>query len=195
MANTTLFIKRHIAKLQEGQMFSTRDLLGYGSRGAVDRCVGRLIDKQFIVRAARGIFVKTVEYQAEKTPLPSIEEIARFKARVYKKDVLSPGKQIGEDTFEFKCSGRNSAFDTVHGRVILRQISQRKISLGNSSVGTKMLELWALGRHEVDEGSARLATIRFGREERREMKSLTDVLPCWLSAALRLPREERPRAG
>lgn len=193
MGYTSSAIKRHISRMPEGRLFHTSELLGYGRRGTVDQSLRRLSLKGYIIRVARALWVKTVSFQPAITPLPSAVEIARAKAGAFKKQICSSVKQIAHDSFEFLCSGRNSSFDSYHGRIYLRQTSQRKVSLGDGVVGTAMLQLWNAGPGML--GSCWDALSGFRRSQWQEIRKLTDVLPQWLSAALRLPRREPGRSG
>jgi hypothetical protein len=52
--STTLRIRQFIANLPQALIFSTRDLLNFGTRAAVDQCLCRLVRKGNIRRLAWG---------------------------------------------------------------------------------------------------------------------------------------------
>jgi len=88
-SGTTHRIKRHLAKLPNGSIFPTRLFLPHGYRAAVDRCLARLVTQGRIVRVTRGVFMKTIPEQ--NLPLPSIEEVARIKARAFGREIFVHG--------------------------------------------------------------------------------------------------------
>lgn len=193
MINTANWIKRHIARMPEGRLFHTSELLGYGRRGTVDQNLRRLWHKGYIIKVARALWVKTVGFQPARTSVPSVTEIARVKAGAFKREIFSRMEQIAHRSFEFLCAGRNSSFNSCHGRVHFRQAAMRKISLGQSLVGQTMLQMWKAGPHMFH--IYKNALERFGRREREEMRKLTSALPGWLSTALRLPGRIPRTAG
>jgi hypothetical protein len=74
--STTAFIRRFLNGLKERQIFEASDLLSYGSRMNVDFVLREQLEKETIVRLARGLYMRG----DETTPLPSPEELAIFKA-------------------------------------------------------------------------------------------------------------------
>lgn len=215
MGDTISWMKRHIARKAEGELISTRELLCYGKRSTVDQSVGRLIEDEWIIRVARGLFVKTVGFDAAATPIPGLEEIVRAKAAAFKKRVVTSAKKIAREwgveedeesnaraerrlaasrlnpivgpICHFSVTGCSSSFATVHGRAVLTQVADRKVALGDTFVGVTLRTMWHVGRAALatnDLMYERLAM--FGRQDREEMRTRTDILPRWLSKRLGL---------
>jgi len=78
MAASSL-IRRHILTLPEGGTFTTRDVLCFGTRAAVDQALSRMVKARKIRRLARGVFAKDPSYSEEY----SLFEIAKLKAQAF----------------------------------------------------------------------------------------------------------------
>jgi hypothetical protein len=206
MGTTSSWIKRSIAKMREGQIFSTKVMLRYGKRSTVDQGLRRLVAQGVIIRVARGLFVRTFDGLPEKTPWPSIKEMADEKACVYGKRVRLPGRDMAQafgvdqketGGIEFAVSGCSSSFLTCRGRVIFKRVSENKLDLGDSIVGRVLRGLWHIGREQVENSRIdRQMTIKLGRKARTEMASLIQKLPAWLYTVLNLPiKESAPTPG
>ena len=68
-------IRRHVQQLPKTQMFTSREMLVYGLRSAVDSALARMVSDGLIFRLARGVYIQDV------TKLPSAFEIAQVKVR------------------------------------------------------------------------------------------------------------------
>jgi hypothetical protein len=73
------FIRKHIFGLPVGKIFTTRDCLTFGRRGAIDQALSYLVKRGVIRRLARGVFVRD--------PLENMiftnAEIAKAKAEAF----------------------------------------------------------------------------------------------------------------
>lgn len=92
--STTSYIRRHISGLPARAIFPTRSLLVYGRRATVDKSLSRLAAKGKIVRVTRGLYMKCSA--EEKHPLPSIEEVARIKARAFGREIFAHGSTVAK---------------------------------------------------------------------------------------------------
>ena len=80
-------IMRHISNMKYDEIFTTRDCLQYGKRSNVDNALFRAVKSGFIVRLARGVFMR----RSTKFVFPSALEIATAKARAFGKQILAHG--------------------------------------------------------------------------------------------------------
>jgi hypothetical protein len=179
---TAPFIKRHIRRLPSRELFSTRDMLIYGTRTAVDSALSRMVKEGFIQRLARGIFVR------DASGNPTAEDIAIAKAKAFKVQLrLIPEyflKKLGI-TFESHCatyarSGHSCSFGTIKGRIAFRAYGPRKMNLLETVVGQAVFALWLVGRTWCYEKDIQRMTWYFGRAERNEVWLLGSVMPQWL---------------
>lgn len=105
---TSILIRRHIFALPADVIFTTRDLLSYGSRASIDQTLYRYVKSQVIVRLARGVFVRpksavacnfslkssaTGEFTVGKK-VHSVLEIAHAKAKAFGREIAKCGKDI-----------------------------------------------------------------------------------------------------
>lgn len=184
----TAGIRAHIANLNYSAIFTTRDVLKYGKRNAVDQCLHYLVKTGEIRRLARGVFVQDPNIN------PSIDEIAEIKAvafgkRIYKyaTDVLNqiarfPQEDLNKEYGKtFAINGHSSGFETFRGPVKYKGIAQRKAKLCESSIGEKVNALWHLGSDEHIEKAVRFVFRNLDRSERLNLRSCSSLMPGWLN--------------
>lgn len=83
---TISLIRTRLIEVPVEHLFTTRDMLVYGTRGAVDQALNRLVRQGEISRIAPGVFVKpSVDYH-EAAP----HEIAMVKAHSWGKHNPKP---------------------------------------------------------------------------------------------------------
>lgn len=188
---TCMLIRKFVQDLPVNQIFTSRDVLAFGARSAIDTELARLVRSGRIVRIARGVFVK------EGSNNPSMAEIAEAKARAFGKVFVSNFSNPATDPTHrnqgqkgemfFGVSGRTSSF-RVNGQVVsLKGVGPRKVQLGNSKSGQVLRALW-----NATDGSAnvpnsnvvRSATVNFDRRDYREFKEAAVWLPARLSDEL-----------
>jgi hypothetical protein len=165
-------------------MFATRDLLKYGTRGAVDQCLHQMVKRGFIKRLARGVFIR------DDSENPSIEEIAHTKAAAFGRkifehpaDVLKGLKILraeGLDDRTFAISGHTSRFMTVHGPVHMRGVAPRKAILSDTKAGQRVHALWHFGDNHFTSRAAYIAFRNFQRKEKEDLRSTSSLMPAWL---------------
>jgi hypothetical protein len=188
------YIQRHIRNLPKGQMFTTRTMLIYGKRSAVDSALGRLVASGFIVRKARGVFA------TEHCPDHTIEAIAEVKSRAFGAKIVKHAETIlreltliSDDPNDpnsskavFARDGHSTSFATVHGRVYLKGISPKKMRLRRSPIGRIIYALWYLGAMQVTSFTVRMVCKNFGRREREQLWLASTWMPAWLTEVLSL---------
>jgi hypothetical protein len=180
-----MYIRRHILRLKPTKLFTTRELLKYGKRAAVDQTLYRMVKEGFLKRVARGVFVRKL------TKLPSIKQIARAKAeafgrtiykhanRILKKMRLLNGAKPPKGVFAV--NAHSSSFMTMYGRVILKQIGPRKVRLCANKSGKMLYAFWHLGKDRCTELSVVDKTRRCNRAEKLELEKASALMPAWLN--------------
>jgi len=202
---TSSLIKRHIFRLPLGKIFTTREVLLYGPRSAVDQCLANLVKKRIIIRLARGVFVQ----DGSRLDQITIEDVARAKAEAFGKQIATWGgelaSQLGltpEDQQEqepvrkqeriFCVSGSSSSFKFREVTVVLRKTCVRKMTLNSSTPGQFLHALWHIGLKRIRALTPRQVTgIRLNRLAKEEIRLSVGSLPVWLAALFlrwRLPR-------
>lgn len=184
-------IHEYIMRLPLTQIFTTRELLPFGTRSAVDQTLYRMVKSGFLTRLAFGVFIR------DKTANPSLEEIALAKLTAYGKRIVAyaektlsnlkiqsaPDSNRTEKEVEstFAIDAHSSSFDTVRGRVYLRGIGTRKFKLCETAVGQIVYALWHKTSEYCEERDIRVATQRFGRNEQQQLRRAAALMPTWLN--------------
>jgi hypothetical protein len=181
-------IKRHIEKLPPTQIFTTRDMLIYGSRSAVDSALSKMVEHAFIVRLARGVFVKDASKE------PTVLEIAQAKAKTLKTVLKEfPWKILNElditadrnAAATYAKIGHSGSFGTIHGRVHIKGTSGKKMKLLETAVGQALFALWFRGANLCTSSDLQLLTRWFGRKEKEMLWLFGALMPAWLNAICR----------
>lgn len=186
---TSTFIRRHILSLPQGKIFSTREMLNYGKRSAVDQCLYRLVKAGRIIRLAWGLFMKDDIGIAMPSPL----RVATEKARAFGKQILIDAVDsakllclttMGNENITFAVQGHSSSFKFDSTRIYLRGLCPRKLLLGDDLVGSAIRALWQIGKNTCDQYSIQRATSQFRQAERRQFSHSWHLMPTWMTDIL-----------
>jgi hypothetical protein len=179
------YIHLHIMRLPMTQIFTTRELLQYGTRGAVDQALYRMVESGFITRLARAVFVRDASLS------PTAEEITEAKMTAWNKLIFTHADNLLEtfklapkkhnDALIVAIDGPSSSFQTVAGRVELKGIGKRRVGLNQSKVGQIVYALWHIGRNDCTEHEIKKATEHLSRPQREELRRSTALMPAWLN--------------
>jgi hypothetical protein len=167
-------------------LFTTRDLLAYGTRAAVDQTLYRLVKQRFIKRLARGVFCLYDEQKS--TPPPS--EVAAVKAAAFGKQIFIYGADAAtllgipvraSRPNTFFVNGSTSSFR--YGKVVVyfKSSCPRRVSRQETQTGLVIKTLLHFGRNRCDQKLFSLITAQLGRTEKEELRRFADLVPAWLS--------------
>jgi hypothetical protein len=183
------WIRNHLGQLRRDQLFTTRDMLSYGKRRAVDSALSRMVKNAEIVRLAWGVFVR-----ADHPALDSItdREVAEEKADAFGKRLMTHQADVAAShglpaepnrRSVYQVDGRSSRFRLVRTNeiVILRGTSARKMWLGDEKVGMTIRALTELKVHKLDHDAVLKVRARLNRPEKREFQAKARWMPHWLS--------------
>jgi hypothetical protein len=200
---TSSFIRRHIFSLPEGTVFTTRDFLTYGRRGAVDLALYRLVKSGLIRRLARGVFVRD---PFEKMKFSHFE-IAKVKAESFGRRItIDPpiqaqwpkldSRQMATTQTEvtFFIDGRTSSFHIGDQVIHLKQISPRKLTMSGNKAGLHMRALWQMGEEALSDIAIQEATMTFTRTDNLDMRRSARWMPAWLCNRFNFGRRWEPAA-
>lgn len=90
MSSCRALIRKHLALLKPGEIFTTRDLLSYGRRTAVDGTTYQLVKDGYLTRLAFGVFVVTHTCNRSYTA----EEVVTRKALAFGKVLYAHAKNF-----------------------------------------------------------------------------------------------------
>jgi hypothetical protein len=141
----TEYIERHIRRLPPTQIFTTREVLRYGPRGAVDQALYRMVRIGFIVRLARGVFVRDASQK------PTLYEIVSAKAQAWGKIIVTHAERVlreheirtvGPRKQAYAINAHSGTYWTIRGRVYMNGIGTRRMRLCKTKVGQLLYALW-----------------------------------------------------
>jgi hypothetical protein len=183
---TTSKIRRHISKLPDGQLFSTREFLTYGLRAAVDQALHRLVKIQFIIRVARGLFMK----YSTSPKIPPQTEIACAKAKAFGKQIFMHGldaaRKLGLAASgalqpSFVALGATTSFQSGSVRITLKGVAPRYVRLNDTLSGLAIRAMRQLPKDARDRGALNQATFQMNRVDREQLRQSAWLMPSWLS--------------
>lgn len=183
---TSSHIRKFVFDLQKGVIFSTRELLNFGTRAAVDQCLCRMVKNGDIRRLAWGLFMR----DDFGVPMPSSFAVATEKAKAFGRQIVSDGadaakhlglKPCGNRRTTYATNGRSSSFKYKNIRIYFKGISARKMSLGDNAVGLAIKALWRLGKQHCQPKHIELATLNFDWMERELFSLSQHLMPGWLA--------------
>jgi hypothetical protein len=182
-----VLIRVHILRLAEGMPFTTRSVLNYGNRPAVDQVLSRFVKDGFIRRLARGIFVRD---QANRTSFTTWD-IANLKSGSFQRKLSKHAKTTFKEIFEdhyckqqviFSINGSTSKFKIGETIIHLKETCQRKAALSETVIGQRMKALWDAGKHNVTDEMIRQALVfQRGGAARTWLRANFGLLPAWLT--------------
>jgi Family of unknown function (DUF6088) len=180
-------IRRYISLLPDGQIFTTRDVLQFGMRAAVDKALQRLVFKERIRRLARGVFVKDRAHSRIYSDI----EIANAKAAAFgRRILLAPlsivdplNRNFGEPECDstFYIDGHTSSFKIGNKKVTLKHSAPRKLRMTMTKGGEVARALWKMGQNVADMSLLKTASLLFRGEDRAVFRKNIRWMPAWLS--------------
>lgn len=212
-AGITARIWHHISALSYDEPFTTRNLLTYGNRSAIDNCIFRMVEAGIIHRLTRGVFVK-IKPNGSHTRFTQ-EEIATIKANSFGRKLHShPFKKAKEIAVRlgfikstekwikekdelkttYETSGPSSSFMYEGKRIYFKKTTRRKIQLGDSKAGQVIRALWYNGKDNAyvlrNFDAHRNAMLGLFGWDREQIRRSSALMPAWLSDIINLENNE-----
>lgn len=180
-------IREHINRLPMEVLFTTRDLLNYGPRPAIDNSIYSLVRSGEIVRIARGVFASS-----KRTTEVSTLEVATVKAKSFGRTIISHARDVAwqlglVDPLDknlqptFATNGRTSRFRFGAITIHFKGTSPRKMSLGDSRTGQTIRALCHIGKERISLENVEAAIENLSADERTRAGNLCAFMPAWLS--------------
>jgi hypothetical protein len=185
----TARIRNFLGKLADGALFTTRELLNFGRRAAVDTALFRMARNGEIEKHANGVYAKKsfgVESQISET------EIANAKAAAFGKRIMPHEANIACDLnlsqdrpqqTIFETDGRSTQFRLVKsGKMIhFRGVSARKMRLKDGTAARCIRALWHLNKEQCTPAIIKNTAASLGRREREELTTMCRWMPARIS--------------
>jgi hypothetical protein len=195
-------VRRHIASLQEGDLFCRRNLLYCGNPNAVDMALNKLIQYGAIERLAYGVYWRP----KPGAPAPTVEQVAEVKIAAFARTRQeSSGNCLNESNqmplllrrrsaessaatlLVYEIDGVASTFRVLPTKdrpgvtVKLVKKAARKMFFDFSSAGRMIKSLWKLGKEKVSPEMLVLRQYQFSPKDRKQFHSSHHWMPGWLS--------------
>jgi hypothetical protein len=189
--NTAALIRQRIEETPTGEPFTPSEFLAYGTRAAVDQALSRLVKAELIMRVIRGVFVRPrispVVGKVRPTPLKVAELITKGDtiqvhgaeaARRMELSTQVPMRPV------YLIPGPSRVFYLGKLKVTMRQTSRRKLLLAGRPAGLALTAMWYLGKREVTPTLVGKIRRKLGAEEFEALKSVINLMPAWMRAAM-----------
>jgi hypothetical protein len=143
--------------LNPDELFTTRDLLHYGPRGAIDQTIRRLIKEETIERVSRGVFARS----GGKNQF-SPYDIAKLKAESFGRKIMVHAKDVaykmqlteeGNKEIVFATNGSSSSFLFNNIRIYFKKTSPRNMELASSLIGDMIRSLAYMGKETCNKST------------------------------------------
>lgn len=183
--STASLIRDHINNHPVNEILTTRDLVHYGTRRAVDNAIAWCLKMKLLKRVARGCFIKPQRNQ----PVTELE-IAEKKATSFGRKIISYAADVARELgilsrpstgTIFAINGRSSSFMFNGNRIAFKGTSPRKFALGDSTTGRIIRALCHLGEKAVNARIIGLATRDLTAAKKIEIAKRCSSMPAWLA--------------
>jgi hypothetical protein len=150
-----------------------------------------LVKTQFIVRLARGVFVRF----NVNNPVFTAWQVAKKKAESFGRIMARHGADIAHDLGliagdnnkpTYLITGGTSSFQFQDTVISLKGACPRKVCSEDSLARQAIRALWYLGRTHCTHQAASTAVHEFKRTDRQELKQLRAFMPSWMTSYFRL---------
>ena len=185
-------IRAKLRKLPKGKPFTNSRFVKYGSRGAVDRALSRLVTEGEITRIARGVFVRPQQNRFVGDVMPEFSEVVKIIARNNHETIQVHGAEAAR---RFKLSTQVPIVPVFHtssssrsikiGGITVKMIhtsNQRRLQFAGKKPGLALSALWYLGKNNVNAQVISKIKSGLSAEDFETLKSAD--MPVWMSTAL-----------
>ncbi len=190
--STARTIRSGIRKLPRGKTFTRARFLKYGSHGAVDRALSRLVGRGEILRVARGVFVRPKTSRFVATVQPDVLEVVKAIAHKNGETIQVHGAEAAR---RFKLSTQvpiSPMFYTNGSSRIIRigsfsvrmvhTSNRRRLQFAGEATGAALSALWYLGKDNVTAESVGTIATALGPRAFEKLRSAD--MPAWMSKAV-----------
>jgi hypothetical protein len=191
-------IRQHIDTIPSGEVFTSREFSGMGTRAAIDQALSRLVKAGHIDRVARGVFVKPKQspYVGKVPPSPAevVAAIAKYQGVRVEVSGAEALRYFGLTTQVpvrpvFNTTGNPRRFKMGNLEVTMRTKRPRKLHLAGTLAGKALAALWYLGKDHVTPAIISQIEAKLPTDEFAELVASTSHMPGWMADAFRRYQE------
>ena len=190
--STTKSVRNHIRSIPRGKPFTSSRLAAFGSRGAVDRALARLVERGEIERLARGAFVRPRKNRYIGNVLPGVDEVVHTLASARGETIQIHGAEAARrlgltpqaplaPVYHTSASSRSIQIGNTTVRMI-HTSNPRRLQFAGEPAGLALAALWYVGKSDATVDT--VATIRsaIGPEAFEKLRSAQ--VPAWMGPHL-----------
>lgn len=180
-----------IVGIKVGVPFTTRQILGFGSRAAVDQALSRLVKEKRISRIARGVYVRprVSRYTGVVQPVPESIASAVAEGSPIVPHGAEAARRLGLTTQVpvapiFYTSGQRRTIRQGNLVIQLRHRPLRQMALAGRPAGLALSALLYLGSRQVSGETLAMIRERIGSVEYDILRNSRKAMPSWLAERL-----------
>lgn len=183
-------IRQHLQSLSLGEVFTSADLLHYGTRASIDQTLSRLVKAGEICRLSPGIFTKpeVSRYlgQVMPDPIKVVEALARHTGAIVQAHGsvaalrLGLTKQVALKSV-FLTSGPSRRIKFGNSEIRLLHTSTTKMALAGTPAGLALSALWYLGKDAVTSSTIEIIRTKLAPEDFQALCAAKPLMPAWMS--------------
>jgi hypothetical protein len=157
---TQQLLMSHIVDTPAGKLFFAQDLIGCGSRNAVDQALSRLIKNGLLVRVSRGVYARPSNHPFLGEMIASAQDIVKAFSELSGCKVQVSGasalNQLGlstqvPTTIQFYTDGASRRFKRGKQTIVLQHVNPKVMVCAGTSGALVLSALYELGKANVDD--------------------------------------------
>ena len=177
--------------LPEGTPIGAKELLHLGNRAAVDQALSRLVKRNELMRAGRGMYVRPIHTRfGLRAPAPEkvVTQLAETHAETVAPHGAAAANKLGLTTqvptkMIYYTSGPSRRIKLGAQTIELKHAPNWMLLPGSGRAGEIVRALVWIGHHHVGEALSKLKQTLPEREV-NELVALRRALPAWLSESI-----------
>ena len=187
-------IEKSIKRKPKGTLIMPNDYMGYGSSEAIRKALGRLEDKQVILRVAQGIYVRPKISKLIGILIPTAEEVAEAIAK------RDRARTVPTGSYALNTLGLST--QVPMNIVLLTDGSPREIKVGKRKIKFKkttpknllakgkisrlvIQALKEIGNSKVSEGEEEKIIELLKKEDKKDLKHDIALAPVWIQKIMK----------
>lgn len=187
-------IKTKISKAGRGSLFFPNDFTTYGSAKAVSKALERMVEKEELIRVARGIYTRPKVDPDLGVLHPSLDEIAHAIARRDRARIIPTGalalNVLGLSTqvpvnVVYLTNGNPRKIAVGKRTILFKKTSQRSIAAIGKISSLAIQALKDIGREALSESQLKTIVLRLREEKPDHLLHDMRLAPEWIRQIFR----------
>ncbi len=189
-----LQILTKIKKARRGSLFFTEDFLRFGNSKAISKGLERLVEKEEIIRVARGIYTRQQVDPILGPVIPGTESVAKAIAKRDKARVVPTGTQalnaLGLSTqvpmnVVYYTDGAARKIDLGKRRIIFKKTSPKNLAAIGKISELVIQALREIGKDNITEEEISIILDHLKNEDMHRLEHDIQLAPEWIRIIMR----------